>query len=414
MLLDYKILAVDFDGTLCEERWPEIGRPNHAVIEHVKQEQIDGAKLILWTCRVDQHLRNAIEWCAEHGIYFDAINDNLPDIHESFPVNGPKIYYDELIDDKNCSKFDLPYCHKEDITHVELFGDSKLIEEFDVDTKTGMPIKNYCKNDEEATSDLYNRNFVYGVDLGAPDFRPITVEPDNEEEPVEKSHSVSWAEKEIEIACKLERGESGNDEDDWDYGCSCYDSAYRAFTSLCNDGHSGFSIGLTQNILNRLIEHKPLTPIYDTPDIWGGILDRNDEKGYTCYQSTRMSALFKYVYDDGVIKYKDVDNNYAIDIHNHSTYSSGMLQEIMEELYPISMPYYPGEPTVFYCEDFLYDPKNGDYDTKAVLYLVRPGGDRVELNRFFKETKDGFKRISGMEYAMRKTFAKNKVKRGTL
>ena len=75
----------------------------------------------------------------------------------------------------------------------------------------------------------------------------------------------SWAEKEIEIACAREKA-NAEDSDEWNYGVACYQSALKAFNSLCEDGHSGMSIGFTKNILNRLIDGKPLTPIEDIPE----------------------------------------------------------------------------------------------------------------------------------------------------
>lgn len=75
---------------------------------------------------------------------------------------------------------------------------------------------------------------------------------------------MEWAKREVEIASKRERGDKP--ESEWDYGCACYDSALKAFESLCGDGHSGFSIGITKGILNRLIERKPFTPIEDTEE----------------------------------------------------------------------------------------------------------------------------------------------------
>lgn len=57
---------------------------------------------------------------------------------------------------------------------------------------------------------------------------------------------MEWAKREVEIASKRERGDKP--ESEWDYGC-----ALKAFESLCGDGHSGFSIGITKGILNRLI-----------------------------------------------------------------------------------------------------------------------------------------------------------------
>ena len=72
-----------------------------------------------------------------------------------------------------------------------------------------------------------------------------------------------WAKREVEIACKRERGDDENPNMS-DYGCACYESALKAFESLCEDGHSGMSIGFTKAILDRMIDGKPLTPIDDT------------------------------------------------------------------------------------------------------------------------------------------------------
>ena len=68
-----------------------------------------------------------------------------------------------------------------------------------------------------------------------------------------------WAEKEIEIACKKEN--PNWDGKSFDYGCACYQSALKAYKSLCEDDHSGFSFGLTKNILIRLMNGLPLKPI---------------------------------------------------------------------------------------------------------------------------------------------------------
>ena len=47
-----KIIAVDFDGTLCENKYPEVGEPRRNVIDYVKTRREHGDKIILWTCRV--------------------------------------------------------------------------------------------------------------------------------------------------------------------------------------------------------------------------------------------------------------------------------------------------------------------------------------------------------------------------
>lgn len=215
----------------------------------------------------------------------------------------------------------------------------------------------------------------------------------------------TWAEKEILIACNREREASGVKENDWDYGCSCYESALKAFKSLMADGHSGMSIGLTKQILNRLIEGKPLTPIEDTDDIWNNIshFGSGDDK-YIVYQCKRMSSLFKYVYNDGSIKYSDVDNCYCVDLNNQSSrYHSGLVSRIIDEIFPITMPYSPGKAIAVYCEDFLTDKKNGDFDTRGIFYAVKPDGEKIEINRFFKESKDGWDEIDETEYNQRKS-----------
>lgn len=69
--MNSKIIAVDFDGTLCENKWPEIGEPMFGTIAYLLKEKEQGAKLILWTCRVGEMLEKAVTWCAEHGLGFD-------------------------------------------------------------------------------------------------------------------------------------------------------------------------------------------------------------------------------------------------------------------------------------------------------------------------------------------------------
>lgn len=98
-----KIIAVDFDGTLCTNNYPEIGEPIEEVINYVKEQQEAGAKIILWTCRVQQRLADAVEWCSEQGLTFDAVNQNLPEIVEEFGGDSRKVYADEYIDDRNKS-----------------------------------------------------------------------------------------------------------------------------------------------------------------------------------------------------------------------------------------------------------------------------------------------------------------------
>lgn len=208
---------------------------------------------------------------------------------------------------------------------------------------------------------------------------------------------LEWAKNEIEIACKRERGDK--DPNEWDYGVACYESAFKAFESLMEDGHSGISISFTKAILNRLIDGKPLTPIEDIPDIWDDVTWLKDD--YATYQCKRMSSLFKYVYNDGTVNYSDVDRFRCFnkDNSNSSGLYNGFISRLLDAQFPISMPYSPAStPWRVYCTEGLIDPKNGDFDSISIHYVLKPDGERVEIQRFFKEGENGWIEIDQQEY----------------
>jgi hypothetical protein len=95
------IIAVDFDGTLCKHEYPDIGEPNTPLIRSlINVRQYGKAKLILWTCRRDKHLQEAVDWCKEQGLEFDAVNENLPEVIASFGGDTRKVVADIYLDDK--------------------------------------------------------------------------------------------------------------------------------------------------------------------------------------------------------------------------------------------------------------------------------------------------------------------------
>ena len=95
-----KIIAIDFDNTLFKTTWPDILEPIWGVVERAKEEQRNGAKLILWTCRCGKYLDEAVEACRRVGIIFDAVNENLPESIEMFDgTNSRKIFANEYWDD---------------------------------------------------------------------------------------------------------------------------------------------------------------------------------------------------------------------------------------------------------------------------------------------------------------------------
>lgn len=212
---------------------------------------------------------------------------------------------------------------------------------------------------------------------------------------------IEWAENEVKIACERERKANNTPEGEWDYGAACYESALKAYKSLAEDGHSGMSFSLTKNILIRLMNHQPLTPIEDTDDIWRECSWRADD--HKVYQCERMTSLFKYVYDDGNVTYSDNGRVTCIDIDTGHSWSNSSLTDIVNGIFPITMPYIPPvKPYEVYFEDFLSDPKNGDYDTKGVLYVIDPEGERLEIDRFFGEIDGEFVEITKEEYERRR------------
>ena len=95
-----KVIAVDFDGCICTNEYPNIGEPNWAVIYKLRKEKSAGSKLILWTCREDDLLKEAIRACKKWGIVFDTINDNIPELIELYGSNPRKVSATEYWDDK--------------------------------------------------------------------------------------------------------------------------------------------------------------------------------------------------------------------------------------------------------------------------------------------------------------------------
>ena len=93
-----KIVAVDFDGTLCKDAYPNIGEPLPYSLYYIKELAKDGAILILHTCRSGALLDAAVAWCNERGVVFDYINENVPENIDRYGGDTRKIYADIYVD----------------------------------------------------------------------------------------------------------------------------------------------------------------------------------------------------------------------------------------------------------------------------------------------------------------------------
>lgn len=93
-------IAVDFDGTIVENRYPEIGKPMLFAFESLRKLQQEGHQLILWTYRSGSRLEEAVKFCKSNGITFYAVNKSYPE-EEFDPKLSRKILADIFIDDRN-------------------------------------------------------------------------------------------------------------------------------------------------------------------------------------------------------------------------------------------------------------------------------------------------------------------------
>ena len=211
-----------------------------------------------------------------------------------------------------------------------------------------------------------------------------------------------WGDNEIKIACKKENPDW--DGKSFDYGCSCYQSALKAYKSICEDGHSGYSYSITKNILKRLLDELPLTPIEDTADVWG--MPYKNEDGGETFQCNRMSSLFKRVDKDGDVTYSDCNRSYCQEITNPKDTYIGCDSKIVDKLFPITMPYYPkdGNKYKVLVNTFLakgFEGDNTDYNTRSVLYVITPENEKVEVNEYYGEKNKKLVKITKEEYELR-------------
>ena len=97
------IAAVDFDGLLVKNKFPEIGEIRQPMFNAVKLLQKNGWKIILWSCRTGDMLKDAVEFCVQHGLVPDAVNENLKEVREYFGSDTRKVFANMYLDDRSAN-----------------------------------------------------------------------------------------------------------------------------------------------------------------------------------------------------------------------------------------------------------------------------------------------------------------------
>ena len=95
------VIAVDFDGTIVEHRYPRIGEEIPFAVETLKLLQQDKHRLILWSVREGELLNEAVEWCKERGLEFYSVNKDYPEEEKRHLGFSRKLKADVFIDDRN-------------------------------------------------------------------------------------------------------------------------------------------------------------------------------------------------------------------------------------------------------------------------------------------------------------------------
>jgi len=99
------LIAVDFDGTVVEDKYPGVGKAKPFAIETLKMLQNDGHRLILWTYRHGSKLKDAVRFMEDNGVPPYAVNRSYPE-EEAHPSDvSRKIHADLFIDDRNYGGF---------------------------------------------------------------------------------------------------------------------------------------------------------------------------------------------------------------------------------------------------------------------------------------------------------------------
>ena len=137
------IIAVDFDGTIVEHRYPAIGKERPFATETLKKLAADGHRLILWTVREGRLLEEAVDFCRERGVEFYAVNRDYPEEEKAHNKHySRKLKADVWIDDRNVGGLPDWGTIYEMITYKRTFEDIYLEAGFEEDS---LPKKSFLQ-----------------------------------------------------------------------------------------------------------------------------------------------------------------------------------------------------------------------------------------------------------------------------
>lgn len=99
--MKYQVIAVDFDGTIARENWPQVGDLIHKAKRVLKAFKERGGTILIWTCREGEYLEDARRFLIENDIPFDKLNSNSDELLDRYGIDSRKLGADMYIDDKD-------------------------------------------------------------------------------------------------------------------------------------------------------------------------------------------------------------------------------------------------------------------------------------------------------------------------
>lgn len=207
---------------------------------------------------------------------------------------------------------------------------------------------------------------------------------------MEMTKKIEWAKRELHL---LKNDEDPKVKEKMEEYC---EAAFHGFATLLENAEKMDNPSIPLTIIIQLLQGKPLSPIYDVENDWELIDDGNgvDVKigaaGHLIYRSKRLESLYKRVIytEDGqkTIQFRDFSRSVCVDINTNETYTGDVGSMILDEILPVTMPYFPTGTITIFTEDFKYHKNcEDDYDTIGILYFRTPTGEMKEIKRFFKK-----------------------------